>query len=210
MKMETVTAIVFITGFAIQQALQLLDPFITAGILKYKNRRPNKDLLGGMADADFKKTIMAFLSFSLGAATAALTGVRLLKFAIDIKSGFLGAAGDFVVTALVIGAGTEGMNTLLKYFGYVKDARKPEPTPLVEVSITPATAAVARQATFQFLSSVNNSSNTAVTWKVLHSNGGTIDANGLYTAPNNSGTFQVVATSVADKSKFATATVTVV
>ena len=79
MKMETVTAIVFITGFAIQQALQLLDPFITAGILKYKNSRPDKDLPGGMADSDFKKTIMACLSFILGATTAGLTGVRLLS-----------------------------------------------------------------------------------------------------------------------------------
>lgn len=207
--METVTAIVFITGFAIQQALQLLDPLITVGILRYKNSRSTKDLPGGMADTDFKKTIMACLSFVLGAVTAGLTGVRPLSFAIDIKNGSPGVVGDFFVTALVIGAGTEGMNTLLKYFGYVKDARKPEPTPLVEISITPTTAAVARQATFQFLSRVNNSSNTAVTWKVLHGNGGTIDANGLYTAPNNSGTFQVVATSVADASKFATASVTV-
>ena len=50
-----VVAIVFIIGFAIQQALQIFDPCVMAGISRYKNSRPNKDLPGGMSYTDFKK-----------------------------------------------------------------------------------------------------------------------------------------------------------
>ena len=51
---------------------------------------------------------------------------------------------------------------------------------------------------------------TDVTWSVQEgAAGGSIDASGRYTAPGNPGTFHVVATSVADTSKSAQATVTV-
>ena len=49
-----------------------------------------------------------------------------------------------------------------------------------------------------------------VTWQVLEgAAGGTVSADGLYTAPNTAGTFHVVATSVTDLTKSATATVAV-
>ena len=51
-------------------------------------------------------------------------------------------------------------------------------------------------------------SNTPVTWSVVNVNGGTINAtSGLYTAPNVQGMFLVKATSIADPTKSATATV---
>ncbi|MDD2309391.1 MAG: hypothetical protein PHH91_07380 [Desulfuromonadaceae bacterium] len=50
--------------------------------------------------------------------------------------------------------------------------------------------------------------NTPVTWSVVTANGGTIDAtSGLYTGPNAQGMFLVKATSIADPTKSATATV---
>ncbi|HEY6372331.1 MAG TPA: kelch repeat-containing protein, partial [Candidatus Sulfotelmatobacter sp.] len=52
--------------------------------------------------------------------------------------------------------------------------------------------------------------NTAVTWSVQESAGGTIDSTGLYTAPQNStGTFHVVAASQANSASVGIATVTV-
>ncbi len=49
-----------------------------------------------------------------------------------------------------------------------------------------------------------------MTWSVQEgASGGTIDASGNYTAPADPGIFHVVAASVADPSKKATATVTV-
>jgi hypothetical protein len=70
-------------------------------------------------------------------------------------------------------------------------------------------------AQLQFTATVLGTSNTAVTWAVDNVNGGnsgagTITSAGLYTAPNQSGTHQVSATSVADKTKSASATVTIV
>ena len=57
---ETV-ALVFFAGFAIQQLLTMADPFVNAFIQWKKNRRPNKDLPGGMTEGDYKKAIMALL-----------------------------------------------------------------------------------------------------------------------------------------------------
>src|SRR5437763_986212 len=50
---------------------------------------------------------------------------------------------------------------------------------------------------------------TAVTWSVQESGGGTVDAQGHYVAPSSTGTYHVIATSVADASKKDTATVSV-
>jgi Bacterial Ig-like domain (group 3) len=66
--------------------------------------------------------------------------------------------------------------------------------------------------TAQFTATVNNSSNTAVTWGVTTANGGSIDQNGLYTAPtialNLPTAITIMATSQADTSKSATASET--
>ena len=206
--LSQVVAIVFLIGFAIQQALQILDPFVMGAIDKYKKHRLAKglpELPGGMSDSDFKKAVMAALSFSLGAIVAALSGIRLLRYAV-IPTDLPGQIADFLVTAFVVGTGTEAVNIVLKFMGYVKDAQKPD----LEISVVPATVTVAKQTTFQFRADVKHTANRSVEWKVLHGNGGIIDpTSGLYTAPNVAGTFQVVATSKADTTKSALATVTV-
>jgi hypothetical protein len=48
-----------------------------------------------------------------------------------------------------------------------------------------------------------------VAWSVQEPNGGSVNGTGLYVAPAGTGTFHVVAASVADRNKTATATVTV-
>ncbi len=78
----------------------------------------------------------------------------------------------------------------------------------VSVSISPTTATVDTNATKQFTATVANSANTAVTWTV-QSGGGSVNASGLYTAPGAPGLAVVRATSVADNTKFADATVTI-
>jgi hypothetical protein len=84
----------------------------------------------------------------------------------------------------------------------------------VSVSIAPTMASVPVGATQQFTATVSGTSNTAVTWAVDgvpsgNASVGTVDANGLYTAPQTTGHHTVTATSVADTSKSASATVTV-
>jgi hypothetical protein len=87
----------------------------------------------------------------------------------------------------------------------------------VIVSISPTTAKVVAGKTQQFTATVTNTTNTAVTWS-LHGAGcsgagcGTISASGLYTAPGtvpSPALVTVVATSAADSTKTASASVTI-
>ncbi len=85
-------------------------------------------------------------------------------------------------------------------------------TPVVAVSVSPGTATIRVGGTATFTATVTGTTagqSTAVTWSVQESGGGTVNSSGQYTAPGTPGTFHVVATSVADTSKKATATVTV-
>lgn len=87
----------------------------------------------------------------------------------------------------------------------------------VSVSITPATATVQTGATRQFTATVANTTDTAVVWEVNGNQGGnsttgTIDANGLYTAPATvppTPTVTVTAVSHADTTRSASAQVTI-
>lgn len=76
----------------------------------------------------------------------------------------------------------------------------------VGISISPTSASLATSATKQFAATVTGTTNTGVTWSCT---GGSINTAGLYTAPATPGTYTVTATSVADTSKKANATVTV-
>jgi hypothetical protein len=60
-----------------------------------------------------------------------------------------------------------------------------------------------------FLGTVSGSPNWSLNWSVTETGGGSITAQGVYTAPATPGTYHVVATSAADSSKSATATVVV-
>ncbi|MFZ0318427.1 MAG: Ig-like domain-containing protein [Candidatus Sulfotelmatobacter sp.] len=86
--------------------------------------------------------------------------------------------------------------------------------PVVSVSLSPTSASVAVGATSQFTATVQNATNTSVTWSVDTIAGGnatvgTVNTSGLYTAPVTAGTHTVTATSVADTTKSASASVTV-
>jgi len=81
--------------------------------------------------------------------------------------------------------------------------------PVVAVSVSPSSTTLDQGATQPFTATVTGSTNTAVTWGVQEASGGSVTAAGLYTSPNTAGTFHVVATSQADPSKTAVATVTV-
>jgi peptidoglycan/xylan/chitin deacetylase (PgdA/CDA1 family) len=78
----------------------------------------------------------------------------------------------------------------------------------VALTISPTTATMYSGMTQQFTAVVSGTSNTAVTWSTT---AGTITSSGLYTAPavTATKTAYVTATSVADSTKKATATVTV-
>ena len=115
-----VTGIVLITGFAIQQAMQILDLPISAVIHRFDN---NGDGPFGLPFADFKKIVMTAVAFLIAIGVTIGCDLRTLYF-INPERFKVHDTGDLLVTAFVLSAGTEGVNTLIKYFGYVKDLRK--------------------------------------------------------------------------------------
>jgi len=87
-------------------------------------------------------------------------------------------------------------------------AKPAPPAQQVSVAVSPASFSLASGASHQFAAQVLNASNTDVVWTV---SAGAISGTGLFTAPNvnTTTTVQLVATSKADPSKRAIATVSV-
>ncbi len=82
--------------------------------------------------------------------------------------------------------------------------------PSIAVAVTPSTASLSGCKSATFTATVTNTSSTAVTWSVQEgAAGGTISSSGAYVAPATPGTYHVVATSQADETKSAVATITV-
>jgi len=84
------------------------------------------------------------------------------------------------------------------------------PPPIVLIAVSPSAATVISSGTQSFTATVTGTTNLAVTWSVQEgAAGGSITSAGVYTAPQTIGTYHVVATSQADKSKSAMATINV-
>ncbi|MGP8269938.1 MAG: Kelch repeat-containing protein [Terracidiphilus sp.] len=89
-------------------------------------------------------------------------------------------------------------------------ASAPTPPSPISVTVTPGTVTVLRDATQAFTAKVTGTTNTAVTWSVEESSGGTIDSAGRYTPPQNgAGTFHVIATSQANTAASGAGVITV-
>ncbi len=80
----------------------------------------------------------------------------------------------------------------------------------VSVSITPGTIVVPGLKQTTLIATVTGATDKSVTWSIVEtSDSGSVTSGGVYTAPGKNGEFHVVAKSVADPSRWATATVTV-
>ncbi len=77
----------------------------------------------------------------------------------------------------------------------------------ISISISPREASVNANGQVQFTANVGSAGNTTVLWTCT---GGQVTASGLFTAPELPGYYYVTATSQADPSKTATATIDVV
>ena len=80
----------------------------------------------------------------------------------------------------------------------------------LQVAISPNGVTLDQGGTQIFAATVKGSSNTAVNWSIQEGpSGGNITTAGLYTAPTVAGTYHVIATSQADSTKTAVATIVV-
>lgn len=117
------------------------------------------------------------------------------------------------------GAGGNGGTPAATPTPTIAPTATPTPTPaptatptVITVAVAPASVTLSVGNTRSFTASVSGAANVsqAVTWSVEEgSGGGTIGADGLYTAPANPGTYHILATCQADTSRFAVATVIV-
>ena len=196
LSVPAVFAVIGIAGFAVQRAVELLDPFVALLIRKTRSSPPLDPW-----ETELKKVVLLLLSLGLALVIVQITEVRLLSLIPELSD--VWESGDFVVTALVLSAGTESVNSLQKYLGYVKDAQKPN---VISLAVKPSSAKIKPSTTAKFIAVVGNSANKAVEWKVL-SGGGSIDANGTFTAGGTSGQAQIGAVSTADPSAVGIATV---
>lgn len=87
----------------------------------------------------------------------------------------------------------------------------PSTTPaVVNIVMSVTDASVVAGQPMQFSATVTGSTDTDVSWQVQEgAAGGTISTNGLYTAPDTTGTYHLIATASADTTKTATAVITV-
>ena len=82
-----------------------------------------------------------------------------------------------------------------------------DPPARVSISIDPTAAALRAGESVRFFASVTGSADTSVEWTAP--DGGSIDAQGLFVAPGDAGSYRVVASAHADPTKSATSVVTV-
>ncbi len=109
-------------------------------------------------------------------------------------------SGAGVIILLVLGVGL-----MMSCGGTTQETQ-----PAVQMQLTPSTITLDQGAKQQFSAIVTGAVfNRDVTWSVVEPNSGSIDSNGLYTAPATSGTFHVTAVSQANEAVRATATITV-
>ncbi|MDQ3919816.1 MAG: hypothetical protein M3348_15215, partial [Acidobacteriota bacterium] len=103
---------VFAAGFAVQQFLEILTSFL--------------DLDSRPAFQKYKKPILGTVALALGYALANSLNMgvlQILKGVDPTKPAPVGGL-DLFVTALVISAGTEGVNSILKFLKYSKEDKK--------------------------------------------------------------------------------------
>lgn len=132
-------------GFAVQQLLEILTSFL--------------DLDNNKGFQRYKKPILGTVAFGIGCALASA-----------LENGVLGILQgrseykwtDFFATALVISAGTEGVNSILKFLKYSKEDKKREAAADPKTSVPAATGAGAaptsvgaRAATEEALARIN-------------------------------------------------------
>jgi hypothetical protein len=204
MEWNKTLAIISIAGFAVQRALEILDPLFIGVVFKWKERRSGK-LPFDLTDTAAKAALMTFVAFLISLPIAYFSPVKILE---QIASD--GALGlNTILGALAISAGSNGFNSLLKFGEHAKEMRKVEVRPLPEVKVKPLAATIKANSSIKLRASVSGSDNKDVTWEVLEAPGGTVTADGVYTAPGTPGTYHVAAISKDNSAATELATLTV-
>ncbi len=96
---------VFVTGFAVQQLLEIIGPLLEK-ITSNNEKR--------------KKVYLSLLSLIVGMALSFGAGLHVLV-AFNASTPYI---VDGIVSGLIISGGTEGINSIMKFLGYSKEKEK--------------------------------------------------------------------------------------
>jgi len=108
----------FAAGFAVQQLLEILDPLLGPLTIKIIKKVKGVKFI---QEVD-KKIILGIISLIFGFILTIGAGLRVLRPFMNARADFI----DIIVTALIISAGTEGFNSIIKFLGYAKEHKKGE------------------------------------------------------------------------------------
>jgi hypothetical protein len=117
----------FACGFAVQQALQILDPVVqwilnlVGGLFHKKDDEKNQPI-----DGDTKRAVLGLISFVIGMLIADFGHLNILTALISALKSQVEVSSwiDILVSGLIISAGTEGFNSIMKFLSYQKEAAK--------------------------------------------------------------------------------------
>lgn len=156
-------------------------------------------------------TVGATTQFTATVTNSANTAVT---WSVDGVTGGNSAAGTISAAGLYTAPSQAGSHTILAASVADTSATAKATVAVGLVSVTPASSMVTPGGAQQFSATVQGFSNSAVIWSVDQVSGGnstsgTITASGMYTAPAQPGNHTITATSVADASAKANATLTV-
>src|SRR5215831_17913455 len=178
------------------------------------------------ASASARVTVSGLVSLSPGTSTL-LTGAQqqfqakvaaqnnpTVTWSVDSVAGGNSSVGTISTSGLYTAPSTPGSHTIAASIGATAADSATAPATVFSFGISPGTAMLAESATQQFTATIQGLSNTSVTWSVDgvaggNATNGTVNSSGLYTAPSQSGTHTVAATSAADTSTSVSASVTV-
>ena len=111
---------VFAAGFAVQQLLEILTSFL--------------DLDSNPTFQKFKKPILGAVALAAGMVLAIDLNLAVLQPLLTLADEKVTLTGgklifEYLVTGLVLSAGTEGINSIVKFMQHAKDQMKPDVDP---------------------------------------------------------------------------------
>lgn len=108
----------FAVGFAIQRLLEIADSFIS---------------LDKKIGPEWKSAFLSGTSLIVGTGLAFLLDIRILKV---LEAGDVSKVLDFLVSGLIISAGTDGFNSIVKFLSYAKETKRAEAITEEETAIS--------------------------------------------------------------------------
>jgi len=147
-------------------------------------------------------------------ATSSIPNNSAVTWSVDGVAGGNSTVGTITSAGIYTAPSAPGSHTITATSTVDASSTASAPVAVFSLSVSPSSATVASAATEQFTANFQGLTNGAVTWSVNgvpggNSTVGVITSAGLYTAPPSPGTYSVAATSTADASGTASASVNV-